>query len=229
MKDWPHSPETVCNWIRVVLKHADDKSGDLMEHIKELRVRAHVVLGMARLYIHRHFDFLDERLTAVEIKERVRSLEAEVKTRIDGLYPADEGYHTEEGQLPKELQAQIEENQVRFKNHRVDVGPGIELKNQAMPDSTAAQEEPFQNVRPVAVLAEQDAGRLTELDDQKKFALSEYSTLAVKCTTRFEDQFNPLYINIIFPWSLCGENSGAEYPAFEIPDDAEDELLREHG
>ena len=102
MKDWPHSPETVCNWIRVVLKHADDKSVDLMKHIKELRVRAHVVLGMARLCIHRHFDFLEERLTAMEIKERVRNLEAEVKTRIDRVYSADEGYHTVEGQMPKD-------------------------------------------------------------------------------------------------------------------------------
>jgi len=181
------------------------------------------------LYIHRHFDFLEERLTAIEIKERVRSLEAEVKTRIDRLYSADEGYHTDEGQMPKELQAQIDENRERFKKHRVDVGPGIELKNQSMPDAASAQEELFQNVRPVAVLAEQDAGRLTEVEDQKKFALSKYSQLTVKCTTRFEDQWNPLYINKVFPWALCGENSGAEYPAFEISDDAEEELLRQHG
>ncbi len=103
------------------------------------------------------------------------------------------------------------------------------MKNQAMPDAAAAPEELFQNVRPVAVLAEQDAGRLTESEDQMKFALSEYSNLTVKCTTRFEDQFNPMYMNRIFPWALCGENSGAEYPAFEVPDDAEEELLREHG
>ncbi len=38
-----------------------------------------------------------------------------------------------------------------------------------------------------------------------------------------------MYMNRIFPWALCGENSGAEYPAFEVPDDAEEELLREHG
>ncbi len=83
MKDWPHAPETVCNWIRVVLKHTD-KNVDLMKHIKELRVRAHVVLDMARLHMHRHFDFLEERLTALEIKERVQNLEAEVKVGSTG-------------------------------------------------------------------------------------------------------------------------------------------------
>ncbi len=199
LRDWPHDPATVCNWVRVVLKKGDIS---FMKNIKEFSVRAHVVHGMARLYLNRHIDHLDESLTGCQIKERVRRLQDQVRARMDAHSPADQGYHSAEGAIPPELQQQVADSEARWKKKRVNTEEVIEVKNQTMPDAVAPIDEVFARARPTALVAERDCSMLTEHADQVKVAMSEYSILNVQCATRFEDQFIPLCLPRIYPWSL---------------------------
>ena len=52
-KSWPHPPEAVAHMIRFLFKDASDEH--CMAHLKELRVRSHVLVGLGRIYIeHLH-------------------------------------------------------------------------------------------------------------------------------------------------------------------------------
>ena len=48
---WPHAPATVATIIRVAFKH--DES-EILKQCQELKVRAHIVHGLAKLYLERY-------------------------------------------------------------------------------------------------------------------------------------------------------------------------------
>ena len=86
MRAWPHAPKVVSQWVRVVLKKGDI---DMMKHIKELKIRAHVVQGLARLYIDRHIAALGDKLGGLQLRDRMQRLHAKVDDRMREHYPAD--------------------------------------------------------------------------------------------------------------------------------------------
>ena len=219
LSSWPHAPDAVAHWVRVVLKKGDV---DMMKHIKELKVRAHVVHGLARLYIHRHIDNLDRRLEGRQIQERARKLLESAEQRINQYYPAEK-FESQEGALIDELTQMVEDAAARWKKRSRD--SLIEEKNQTMPDASANAADAFEHVRPVGVVAERDANLLVEHADQMKKALGKYSNLDVQVATRFEDQFVPLYLSRVYPWALNFECGGPEYPDFFALDDDDGEAL----
>ena len=85
----------------------------MMKHIKELKVRAHVVHGLARLYIHRHIDNLDCRPEGREIQERARKLLESAEQRINQYYPAEK-FDRHEGVID-ELTQMVEDVAARWK------------------------------------------------------------------------------------------------------------------
>ena len=70
------------------------------KHIKELQVRAHVVHGLARLYIKRHIGDLNNKLLGRQVTDRIEKLEAHVERRMKDFYP-EELYTRDEGALPR--------------------------------------------------------------------------------------------------------------------------------
>ena len=208
---WPHAPDVVAQWVRVVLKKGDV---DMMKHIKQLYVRAHVVHGLARLYLERHLSDLEGNPGARQLKERLRALEDRLADRMNAIYPAAV-YNNEEGALSDALRQRVEESLARWKT-RAAPTPGIELKNQTMADAPRDINELFEDVRPVGVMAERDSSVLTEYSDQVKMALQKHSNLDVQVGTKFEDQFVGPYLSKIFPWALNYETGGPEYPDFSL-------------
>jgi hypothetical protein len=221
LKCWPHAPDAVAHWVRIVLKKGDV---DMMKHIKELKVRAHVVLGLARIYIERHIDNLDTTLQGSQIKQRKAQLMESAKNRVEEHYPEER--FDAEGALIQELTDMVETAAVRWKKRsRASL---VEDKNQTMPDAVSEVSTTFEHTRPTGVVAERDANLLVEHADQMKAALAKYSSLDVQVATRFEDQFVPLYLSRIYPWALNFECGGPEYSDFFVQEEDE-EALRTDG
>ena len=64
LASWPHAPDVVVHSVRAALKRGEDS---IIDHTKELKVRAAVAHGLSRPHICRHLDNLKMRVGSHEI------------------------------------------------------------------------------------------------------------------------------------------------------------------
>ena len=220
---WPLSQETVQQVIRVRLKHGPH---ELLNKFKELKVRAHIVRGMAYLYIKHHMSDLGGRpgvlsLHAIQKKATVtESLQAHVDARVSLHYPS--ATFNSEGAVPETIATMVQE-QAAVSLAKTAEKSGFEMKQPTMPDAPCAPESLFENVRPVLVVQEATMEEAVDTNTALESTLGNLNEVTLNMSNKFENQYTSQYMARIFPASLNYDCGGADYPelfeSFTMEDD----------
>ena len=126
---WPHPPHVVAHMIRFLFKGTNDEH--CMAHLKELRVRAHVLVGLGRIYAEHLHEAVAGARTATLFHNRAATV-ARFEANVRRYYPADR-FGRAEGGLSDEVKAASMESAKRIRTK--DVGTGYEGKNASIPKS----------------------------------------------------------------------------------------------
>ena len=111
LSEWPLSPETVHQIVRVRMTHGPE---DLLNKFKELRVRTAVVAEIVKIYIDSHVADLADRPGVLEIHGQMgeptprESLQKHAQLRLDRFYP-EEKYPGDVGGIIPELVDMIQQ------------------------------------------------------------------------------------------------------------------------
>ena len=103
LSEWPLSPETVLNLVRVKFSRASDS---LVQHFRDLYVRSAVVKRLAHVYVERKIGDLADRpgVLAIHALEKcasvAESLRSHATKRIDSHYPRTQHGGLEGALLP---------------------------------------------------------------------------------------------------------------------------------
>ena len=73
LKQWPHTPKVVAHLAKAPFVNTSDEHS--LQHLNELKIRAHVLVGLGRIYIeHGQEDMCKEPNALAEYMERVAEL-----------------------------------------------------------------------------------------------------------------------------------------------------------
>ena len=100
---WPHPPGVLCHLVRLVLTSAN---AEMLSRILELKVRAHVLLGLGRLHIQRHHADCVGKGAAAVIIDRAARLRR-YREVFERHYPQSI-YGCHDGAVPPEIIASIQ-------------------------------------------------------------------------------------------------------------------------
>jgi hypothetical protein len=185
-----------------------------LKHLKELKIRAHILVGLGRVYIeHGHEDMCKQENALTEYTKRVEE-----------LYPA--ARFGCEGGLIEEIDAMSKACSKRFRNNGAETP--AEMKNAAMPD---LQNDPslatlFDNVRPQHVLEDSDAGKVISAEMQVKAGLGNFSEWKVRLQNGLEGQsFTAKYMSRVLPFVFNYMAGGPEFEDFYRPSIEEENAL----
>jgi len=212
LSEWPLAPDKLQQLIRVRLVKGPE---ELLNKFSELKVRAAVVLKVAKIYISCHMQALQDRPGIRLIHQREgratmqASLEAHAERRIQQFYPRDK-YPDTEGAVIPELQAMVAAQQEFDASHTAE--SAFEDKQATMPDVTEKAEDCFRCSRPTCVLGEGTTEQGLPDDVVLNYTFGAIADMKVTMKHDFEDQFVSRYMSLVFPWALPHTCGGPEYP-----------------
>jgi hypothetical protein len=156
-QSWPHPPEVVAHMVRFLFYGTTEEH--CMAHLKELRVRSHVLVGLGRIYAEHLHEAVADTRTATLLTDRAATI-ARYEANVRRLYPEDR-FGGEEGGLSNEMKTAAAETVKRTR--AADSATGFEFKN-ANPESppVTIPEKVFENLRPVSVVQDADAHRVVD-------------------------------------------------------------------
>ena len=145
---WPHPPKVIAHMIRFVFQGADEQH--CMAWLKELHVRAHVLVGLGRIYAEHLHELVSETPTAKDLLSRAENI-AQCESNVRKHYP-EERFGVEEG-LSEEIEEAALEALKKHKEQersRLNQTEQLEGKNAAPDDPAIAPDDKiFANVRPL--------------------------------------------------------------------------------
>ncbi|CAE8629629.1 unnamed protein product, partial [Polarella glacialis] len=198
----PHPPSVLCHLVKLHMRVA---SVELAPHIRDMKVRAHVVLKLGYYFIEQRRPAFRKGNTTVAL------LKTRFKAAVERLYPcsAEEQLLPEEqrqGVIPAEL---VDIMRLSIKQ-RLPRGPLFD-KNATPAEGPREPGDVFAHVRPQAVLLERTSDSGGEPNAQCAAALNQYSELQVQTGSEFVEQWNPLYPSLAFPLTLPFPVGGPEF------------------
>ena len=217
LSEWPLDRFTAARVVRVRLVRGPEQ---IVKKLPELRVRSWVVRKLAHIYIERHIGDLRDRPGVLKIHSAMadagqqfrtveESLKEHVNSRVKDNYPPEE-YDTATGHVLPEL---LEMARAQTKaDGTTNLGSAFEMKQTAMPDIPVQESSLFENLRPSIVTDEATTSNTLHEEVLAEHALKSVSSLTVKMSNEFENQFVSKYTPRIFPWALNYDCGGAEYP-----------------
>ena len=232
---WPQPPAAVAHMIRVAFVNDTDH---VMHHLKELRLRAHVLRGLGRVYMDRLQEDPLLQQTAQTLGDRNRAL-ARYDAGVASHYP-DESFGGLDGGMSKEIATAVEEQANEHAKRRRCTGKqsGFQDKNASMPDATRtyayvqktgfqdknasmpdathteAYATLFDDVRPTCVTLESSASSAVEPSLQLEASLANFSKLNITLGTYMNDSYSGKYLSRVMPWTFNYMSGGPEFPQF---------------
>ena len=211
LTDWPLSPDTVRNVVRVKFTRASES---LVQHFRDLYVRSAVVKRLAYIYIERKIADLADRpgVLAIHTLENcvnvAESLKSHAAKRIEKYYPASR-HGGDAGALLPGLRELLEKQ-----NQDTVSGPDscFDQKQATGHDVSRSAQDLFEGVRPSLVLDEGETQDTFAPEVVAEHALDNILDMTVRMSTMFEDQFVSKYLPRILPWALNYDCGGADYP-----------------
>ena len=211
LTDWPLSPDTVRNVVRVKFTRASES---LVQHFRDLYVRSAVVKRLAYIYIERKIADLADRpgVLAIHTLENcvnvAESLKSHAAKRIEKYYPASR-HGGDAGALLPGLRELLEKQ-----NQETVSGPDscFDQKQATGHDVSRSAQDLFEGVRPSLVLDEGETQDTFAPEVVAEHAMDNILDMTVRMSTMFEDQFVSKYLPRILPWALNYDCGGADYP-----------------
>jgi hypothetical protein len=183
-----------------------------MARLKELHVRSHVLVGLGRIYADHLHEAVAGSRTAKILQDRAATV-ARYMANVERYYPASR-YGSEKGGLSDEVIAAARES---AKCARMDASSSqFEHKN-ANPENATTQDpsKVFDNVRPVNVAQDSNAGPVVDHDLQVSAALKNFSGYRIPLQSGLlNESFAPRYNSLVSPETFNYNSGGPEYPQF---------------
>ena len=208
---WPHPPEDVAHMVRFLFYGTTEEH--CMAHLKELRVRSHVLVGLGRIYAEHLHEAVAGARIATLLTDRAAAV-ARYEANVRRLYP-EERFGGEEGGLSDEIQSAAAEAVKRARAG--DSTTAFQFKNASPENPTAeAPDRLFENLRPVSVVQDADAGRVVDHDLQVKSTMANFTEYRVplKGDPAMQASFEPKYMSLVLPSTFNYMAGGPEYPRF---------------
>ena len=188
-------------------------SCDMAKHIKEIRLRAHVVLRLGYDLIRAgHAAYIGKPTTrrgklVADLSRRMRKAKKDFKKRLQERYPTLNKPEDEDGVVPPSVMTKMHEIQGRQKfkgnlSHDKHATPaeGAQVFSQA-----------FEGARPSSVVEERVSDAGVDVATQRTEALRQYSELKVNIQSEFIGQLNGMYFSQVFPFTFPYMVGGPEY------------------
>jgi len=210
----PHDPEHLAHMVQLHLKIG---TVDMAKHIKEIRVRAHVVLALGYELIkagHEAYVKIGKSEKLKAISARMRAAQETLKRRVKQRYPSLDTPEDIDGVVPPAVLRKIEEIQAKQRH-----GKSLIQEKHATPSEGAAPvQEVFEGERPQSLIEERSSDAGMDAAAQRTEVLRQYTAFDVKVDAHYITQFHSLYPSQVFPFTLPYMVGGPEY--FSRSDDS---------
>ena len=197
----PHDETVLAHMVRFHLKNG---SKDMFQHIRQARLRPHVVLKLLHVLIERNHGAFRGKGSAELLKLRIR-------TAVEARYPDQETHlpeHSREGHIPVKV-LEVLESSLRERGARSVVVD----KNATPADGAQSFDAMFDSLRPHAIVEERSSRNTAEINARQSVVLSKYSDLKVQTGSSFEKQWRPQYVTQVLPFTFPRMVGGPEFDA----------------
>ena len=183
---------------------------DMAKHIKEIKVRAHVVLALGYDLIragHAAYIKSNESGKLKDVSSRMCAAQAALKRRVQQRYPTLGTPEDIDGVVPPAVLRKIEEVQATQRRNTT-----LTQNKHATPAEAAAPlDEVFAGTRPQSVIEERSSDAGMDAAAQRTEVLRRYTPLDVKVDASYVTQFHSLYPSQVFPFTFPYMVGGPEY------------------
>ena len=203
----PHDPEHLAHMVQLHLKIG---TIDMAKHIKEIRVRAHVVLALGYELIkagHAAYIKLKNSDKMNDFSSRMRRAEAALESRVKERYPSLGTPEDIDGVVPPAVLRKIEEVQAAQRKKTT-----LTQDKHATPAEAAVSlDEVFIGSRPQSIIEERLSDAQMDVATQRTEVLRRYTPLDVNVSASYVSQFHSLYPSQVFPFTFPYMVGGPEY------------------
>ena len=202
----PHDPEHLAHMVQLHLKIGRT---DLAKLIKEIKVRAHVVLKLGYDLIRaRHAAYVETGgATTSRLVRRMRQAKASLKQRVKKRYPSLATEEDEDGVVPA---AVLEKLSQAHKDQ--DWALTLQQDKNATPSEGATSlSHAFDGERPKSLIEERTSDAGLDVAAQRIESLRQYTPLAVNVEADYVKQWNSLYVAQVLPFTFPYMTGGPEY------------------
>ena len=210
----PHDPEHLAHMVQLHLKIG---SIDMAKHIREIKVRAHVVLALGYDLIkagHAAYIKLRNSEKLKDFSARMRAAQEALKRRVQQRYPTLGTPEDIDGVVPPAVLRKIEEVQKNQRHTTILT----QHKHATPAEAAAPYQEVFTGIRPQSIIEERTSDAGMDVAAQRTEVLRRYTTLDVKVDANYVTQFHSLYPSQVFPFTFPYMVGGPEY--FSRSDDS---------
>ena len=174
LNQWPHAPKIVAHLVKALFVNTGDEHS--LKHLKELKIRAHILVGLGKIYIEHGQEDMCKQPNAL----------ANYTARVSTLYPTDR--FGGDGGLIEEIEAISRACSKNIQSNNAETP--FEMKNAAMPDHQKDKtlETVFDNIRPQHVVEDSEAGKVISAEMQVKAGIGNFSEWKVRLQNGLEGQ-----------------------------------------
>ena len=178
-------------------------SVDMAKHIKEIKVRAHVVLKLGYHLIRAgHAAYVHSGSSA-----RMRAARKALRRRVRERYPSLGTAADVEGVVPPAVLRKVQEVQ----SVQRQASTLTQDKHATPAEAGKALDEVFQGTRPQSIIEERTSDAGMDAAAQRIEVLRQYTPLDVKVDANYVTQFQPLYPSQVFPFTFPYMVGGPEH------------------
>ena len=203
----PHDPEYLAHMVQLHLKIG---TLDMAKHIREIRVRAHVVLALGYDLInsgHAAYIKMRESDKLKDFSRRMRAAQAALKRRVQQRYPTLGKPEDIDGVVPPAVLRKIEEVQAIQRQSSTLT----QQKNATPAEAASPLDEVFVGSRPQSLIAERTSDAGMDVAAQRTEVLRRYTPFDVKVDASYVTQFHSLYPSQVFHFTFPHMDGGPEY------------------
>ena len=182
----------------------------MAKHIKEIKVRAHVVLALGFDLIqagHAAYIQSNDSENLRKFSSRMNTARAALRRRVKQRYPTLGTPEDEDGVVPPAVLRKIAEVQSTQRSSSTLT----QHKNATPAEAPSSFAEVFVGTRPQSLIEERTSDAGIDAADQRTEVLRRYTPLAVKVDANYVTQFQSLYPSQVFPFSFPYMVGGPEY------------------
>ena len=196
----PHDPEHLAHMVQLHMKIGNV---DMAKHIKEIKVRAHVVLKLGYHLIRAgHAAYVKSGSS-----ERMRAARRALRRRVRQRYPSLGTPEDIDGVVPPAVLRKITEVQ----STQRQASTLMQDKHATPADAAARIDEVFQGMRPQSLIEERTSDASMDAAAQRTEVLRQYTPFNVHVDANYVKQFNSLYPSQVFPFTFPYMVGGPEY------------------
>ena len=206
----PHSPNVLAHLVKIELRNG---SGEMLKHLKDVRLRSHVVLGLGLLLIDRHHEDVVGTSSGIVGTQRLRAMKAKYTSDVAELYPAT--VYDTFGAVPDAIIDALKSQWKKGKEPKTFVEQSesvIQDKHATPAEGVRTLENVWDDVRPHAVVDERIGSDLADPVDLVVNALNAEPTLKIQTGGKFQEAMVPQFLSRAFPWALPYMVGGPEFP-----------------